>query len=164
MIPCSYLYANSRRPELECRVTNEAPAECCARCQGWEWCPQGSLQKEHGVLGHGCTWAVFQEQIPDGASRVGVHPRGGLVQDNHLSLSHKGNGDGQLPLHATWKAQGARGEWEEVSQGLGGQRRESWGWQQNRAVPGDWEQLYCLLRCRSSVQSPGGHQVLLIAG
>lgn len=149
------LNAESRmKPQLsvvpDARGGNGAHREACRRSMGcWAMA---------------VTWAVFQEQIPDGASRVGVHPRGGLVQDNHLSLSHKGNGDGQLPLHATWKAQGAQGEWEEVSQGLGGQRRESWGWQQNRAVPGDWEQLYCLLRCRSSVQSPGGHQVLLIAG
>lgn len=60
------------------------------------------------------TWAILQEQVPDGAPGVGVHPRGGLIQDDHLGVSHEGNGDGQLPLHATcgYRAgRGSRGLW-----------------------------------------------------
>lgn len=48
------------------------------------------------------TCTVFEQQVPDRTSGVGVHPRCGLIQDHHLGATNKSQGNWQLPLHAPW--------------------------------------------------------------
>lgn len=44
---------------------------------------------------------MFEDDVPDAASRAGVHASGGLVQDHQPRAADESDGDRELPLHAT---------------------------------------------------------------
>lgn len=48
------------------------------------------------------TQTVFEQQVPNRAPGVRVHPWGGLIQDHHLGSTNKSQSYRQLPLHSPW--------------------------------------------------------------
>lgn len=50
------------------------------------------------------TLFVLKQHFPDASAGVGVYASRGFIQDDNFGTANKCNGNGELPLHATWKA------------------------------------------------------------